>query len=61
MYSFFGFDVVNGRVVLFFYFYEKDIMGEYLKKVLIVLCDDWNIWDEVEIYCFDVIRKEGDM
>ena len=61
VYSFFGFDAANGRVALPLYFYEKDTTGEYPKKVLIVSCDDWNIRDEVEIHCPDVIRKEGDM
>lgn len=61
VYSFFGFDAANGRVALPLCFYEKDTTGEYPKKVLIVSCDDWNIRDEVEIHCPDVIRKEGDM
>ncbi len=46
-----------GRVALPLYFYLKDTTGEYPKKVLIVSCDDWNIRDEVEIHCPDVIRK----
>ena len=59
VYSFFGFDAANGRVALPLYFYEKDTTGEYPKKVLIVSCDDWNIRDEVEIHCPDVIRKQS--